>query len=106
MKLLDWLIMLAIVIIIAISWAGVRREMAKVNQTAEAYLQTQEGLDLVGSLPQPLDWVIYEKDGRWCILATNPPLAGCGDSLKNAVAGAKIALMGDGGSMRVVAQAK
>ena len=101
---LDILIFLVCVLIVAISWSGMKQDMARFN--AESYLQTQEGLDLVGSLPQPLDWVVYEKDGRWCILATNPPLVGCGDSLKNAVTAAKIALMGDGGKMRVVWQAK
>ena len=106
MKLIDWLIAVCVLLIIAISWAGVRREMANVNQTAEAYILSQEGLDLTGSLPQPVDWIVYEGNGRWCILATNPPLAGCGDSLKNAVTAAKIALMGDGGKMKLVWQAK
>ena len=104
MKIIDCLILLFIILIVFVSWAGMKQEMARFN--AEAYLQTQEGLDLVGSLPQPVDWIVYEGNGRWCVLATEPPLAGCGDSLKNAVTAAKIAMMGDGGRMKLIWQAK
>lgn len=48
----------------------------------------------LGQLPQPVDWILYEGEGLVCILATEPPLAGCGGDVSEAALAARTALLG------------
>ena len=79
---------------------------SRVNPHLVVPLTEQDKLDLYGSLPQPVDWKVYEAEGRVCILATEPPLVGCGPTLTDAVFSAKLALLEDDGRMGLVWSAR